>query len=124
VVSVDQRDNLAAAAAHALRAVGGILLPLAAMVCRVRLESSAGDHIMALRGRVGRGPPAFVLFGLTQFDRLYASMMIAHHDGAIQMAQDEAMKGTNADAMSLAKSIVKSQMAEVVTLQAIASRLG
>jgi uncharacterized protein (DUF305 family) len=59
-----------------------------------------------------------------QFDRLYASMMIAHHNGAIQMAQDEAMKGTNADAMSLAKGIVKSQMAEVVTLQAIAQRLG
>jgi uncharacterized protein (DUF305 family) len=59
-----------------------------------------------------------------QFDRLYASMMIAHHNGAIQMAQDEAMKGTNADAISLAKGIVKSQMAEVVTLQAIAQRLG
>jgi uncharacterized protein (DUF305 family) len=60
----------------------------------------------------------------TPFDRLYASMMIAHHNGAIQMAQDEATKGTNADAMSLARSIVKSQMAEVVTLQAIANRLG
>lgn len=60
----------------------------------------------------------------TPFDRLYASMMIAHHNGAIQMAQDETMKGTNPDAMSLAKAIVKSQMAEVVTLQAIAKRLG
>jgi uncharacterized protein (DUF305 family) len=58
------------------------------------------------------------------FDRMYATMMIAHHNGAIQMAQDEAMNGTNADAKSLAKSIIKSQMAEVVTLQAIEKRLG
>jgi Family of unknown function (DUF6153) len=48
--------------------VGGILLLLAAMVCRPRRASAAGDHIMALRGRTGRGPPGFVLFGLTLAD--------------------------------------------------------
>ena len=59
-----------------------------------------------------------------QFDRLYASMMIAHHDGAIQMARDESFKGANPDARALAKAIIKSQTDEVATLQAIVQRLG
>ena len=58
-----------------------------------------------------------------EFDRLFARMMIAHHNGAIQMAQDEETAGTNADAIALAKAINKSQLAEVVTLQKISDRL-
>jgi hypothetical protein len=48
--------------------VGGILVLLAAMVCRLRRGGSAGDHMMALRGRTGRGPPDLVLFGLALAD--------------------------------------------------------
>ena len=57
------------------------------------------------------------------FDRMFARMMIPHHNGAIQMAQDEETSGSNADAIALAKAINKSQLAEVVTLQKISDRL-
>lgn len=57
------------------------------------------------------------------FDRMFARMMIAHHNGALQMAQQEETAGSNADAIVLAKAILKSQAAEVVTLQKISDRL-
>jgi uncharacterized protein (DUF305 family) len=57
------------------------------------------------------------------FDRMFARMMIAHHNGAIQMAQDEQSNGINADAKTLAGKIVKDQQAEVDTLQKILDRL-
>ncbi len=57
------------------------------------------------------------------FDRMFAQMMITHHNGAIQMARDEQSNGKNADAKALAKNIADSQQAEVATLQKIVDRL-
>jgi len=57
------------------------------------------------------------------FDRMFAQMMIAHHNGAIQMAHDEQTGGMSADAKALAKTIADSQQAEVTTLQKIVDRL-
>jgi uncharacterized protein (DUF305 family) len=57
------------------------------------------------------------------FDRQFTTMMIAHHNGAIQMAGDEQTKGSNAEAKALAKTIADSQKAEVATLQKILDRL-
>lgn len=57
------------------------------------------------------------------FDRMFVRMMIAHHNGAIQSAQDEQSRGANADAKALAAAIVRTQTDEVVTLQAILDRL-
>lgn len=59
----------------------------------------------------------------TDFDRLFARAMIAHHNGAIQMAQEEQVKGTNLEAKKLAATIEKDQSAEVTKLQAILDRL-
>jgi uncharacterized protein (DUF305 family) len=57
------------------------------------------------------------------FDRMFARMMIAHHNGAIQMARDEQAKGKNPDAKALAATIEKTQAAEVAQLQKILDRL-
>jgi uncharacterized protein (DUF305 family) len=57
------------------------------------------------------------------FDRKFAQMMVAHHNGAIQMARDEQQKGSNSDAKTLAATIEKTQTAEVGKLQAILDRL-
>jgi uncharacterized protein (DUF305 family) len=57
------------------------------------------------------------------FDRMFATMMVAHHNGAIKMAQDEQANGKSADAKALAKNIADSQQAEVATLQKIVGRL-
>jgi uncharacterized protein (DUF305 family) len=57
------------------------------------------------------------------FDRLFARGMIAHHNGAIQMAKDEQANGKHADAKALAATIAKTQAEEVTKLQAILDRL-
>jgi uncharacterized protein (DUF305 family) len=51
------------------------------------------------------------------FDRMFAEMMIAHHNGAIQMAQQELAEGENADARALADAIQQDQATEVAMLQ-------
>ena len=48
--------------------VGGILLLLGVLVCRLRRPGPAQHHIMTLSGRTGRGPPGLVPFGLTIAD--------------------------------------------------------
>lgn len=59
----------------------------------------------------------------TNFDKMFARMMIAHHNGAIQMARDEVVRGANPQAKALAAGIGRSQSAEVSTLQGILNRL-
>ncbi|MFD3619597.1 DUF305 domain-containing protein [Streptomyces sp. NPDC058676] len=58
-----------------------------------------------------------------EFDKMFAEMMIEHHDGAISMAEDEQKNGKNADAVKMAGDIVKGQSAEVKQLQGILDRL-
>ncbi|MGV9856081.1 DUF305 domain-containing protein [Streptomyces sp. NPDC003442] len=57
------------------------------------------------------------------FDRAFASMMIDHHEGAIDMAKDEKKNGRNAKAKKLADDVVKSQSTEVTTLRTLLDRL-
>ncbi|MFE7298629.1 DUF305 domain-containing protein [Streptomyces sp. NPDC057579] len=57
------------------------------------------------------------------FDRKFASMMIDHHKGAIDMAKDEQRRGRNATAKKLADDVVRTQAAEVAELNKILDRL-
>jgi uncharacterized protein (DUF305 family) len=57
------------------------------------------------------------------FDRMFARMMIAHHNGAIQMCRDATAQGSDAEIKALAATIEKDQSAEVAELQAILDRL-
>ncbi|WP_308163619.1 MULTISPECIES: DUF305 domain-containing protein [unclassified Micromonospora] len=50
-------------------------------------------------------------------------MMIAHHEGAIAMARDEAAHGTNADAKALAGRISTTQQTEIDTMRILLSRI-
>ncbi|MDX3458715.1 DUF305 domain-containing protein [Streptomyces sp. ME02-8801-2C] len=59
----------------------------------------------------------------TEFDKMFAEMMIEHHNGAIASAKDEQKSGKNADAKKMAGDIVTSQSAEVKQLQGILDRL-
>ena len=47
------------------------------------------------------------------FDYDFANMMMAHHQGAIDMAQMEISKGSNTEIKSVAEDIVKAQQAEI-----------
>jgi len=57
------------------------------------------------------------------FDRMFARMMIAHHNGAIQMANDVIANGSDAGIKALAQNVVTTQTAEVAHLQKILDRL-
>ncbi|MCK8438867.1 DUF305 domain-containing protein [Streptomyces sp. D2-8] len=59
----------------------------------------------------------------TEFDRMFAEMMIEHHKGAITMAEDEQKKGRNATAEKLAADVVNTQSAEVEKFEKILDRL-
>ena len=59
----------------------------------------------------------------TEFDKLFAQLMIEHHNGAISMAEDERKNGRNGAAVKMAGDIVKSQTAEVEQLDDILDRL-
>jgi uncharacterized protein (DUF305 family) len=48
--------------------------------------------------------------------KLFLQQMVQHHQGAIDMANEELTTGKNTDAISLAKSIVSSQTAEISTM--------
>ncbi|MCX5582949.1 DUF305 domain-containing protein [Streptomyces erythrochromogenes] len=57
------------------------------------------------------------------FDRKFAQLMVAHHNGAVEMAKTELKDGSNADAKKLADAIIKAQSAEITQLQSILNRL-
>lgn len=54
-----------------------------------------------------------------EFDTMFLKMMVAHHKGAIEMANSEQTDGTNKDAQALAQQIEKAQTAEVAKMQGL-----
>lgn len=62
----------------------------------------SADELAALGDRRG-----------TEFDRAWLEAMIAHHEGAIEMADDVLEAGTDSDIRELAESIKSSQRAEI-----------
>ncbi|GAA1381286.1 hypothetical protein GCM10009613_06960 [Pseudonocardia kongjuensis] len=52
-----------------------------------------------------------------EFDRMFLEMMIAHHEGAVQMAQTELADGTNPEAKALAQQIVDAQETEITEMR-------
>ncbi|WP_308222383.1 DUF305 domain-containing protein [Frankia sp. AgB32] len=57
------------------------------------------------------------------FDRMFLTMMITHHQGAITMARAEIRDGRYAPAKKLAESIQVSQSAEITTMQNLLTRI-
>jgi uncharacterized protein (DUF305 family) len=78
------------------------------------------DHGMEMAGmvddadmdrlRAAQGP---------EFDRLYLTFMIAHHEGAIAMAQDVIAQGDDANVRGLADDIIAAQQAEIAQMNAM-----
>ena len=57
------------------------------------------------------------------FDKRFAELMLAHHNGAIEMARTEQDQGADPKAKELAKAIESAQQAEVAQLRKIVDRL-
>lgn len=54
-----------------------------------------------------------------EFDTMFLTMMIEHHEGAIEMAKSEQSQGSNEDAIALAKQIEQAQTEEITTMQGL-----
>lgn len=55
--------------------------------------------------------------------RLFLEQMIVHHEGAIEMAQDQVADGQNPDAVEMAQTIIDTQTAEITTMQELLTQL-
>lgn len=55
--------------------------------------------------------------------KLFLSQMIQHHEGAIDMAQDEVEDGRDPQTIALAQSIITSQQREIDTMRSILATL-
>jgi len=53
------------------------------------------------------------------FDEMFLTMMIAHHEGAIEMARTEQADGENPEAIALAEKIEADQAAEIDTMRGL-----
>lgn len=51
------------------------------------------------------------------FDRMFLTMMIRHHQGALVMARTEQAHGQDPDAIALAKKIERTQSAQIATMR-------
>ncbi len=54
-----------------------------------------------------------------EFDQMFLTMMIEHHQGAIEMAKTEQKDGMYADAVALTKQIQTAQTDEIATMQGL-----
>ena len=55
-----------------------------------------------------------------EFDKTWAKGMIAHHEGAIAMANEVLANGKNSEILALANAVVSGQSAEIKTLKPLA----
>ncbi|USQ86837.1 DUF305 domain-containing protein [Streptomyces phaeoluteigriseus] len=82
------------------------------------MDHGSGDGMMS-----GRDMEHLKGMKGAEFDKMFADMMIEHHNGAITMAGAEQRNGENADAVKMAGDIVDGQKAEVEQLQSVLDRL-
>ncbi len=85
------------------------------------MTDMSGDQMDAMGGMMSTAEMD-ALGALTgaEFDHQWATMMIAHHEGAIAMAQTVKATGSSADVRTLADAVVAVQQAEITELKALA----
>lgn len=58
-----------------------------------------------------------------EFDRLFLTGMISHHEGAVMASQTELAEGQSAEAQELAQEIIDAQEAEIAEMKALLDQL-
>ncbi|OZD01877.1 DUF305 domain-containing protein [Rhodococcus sp. 06-235-1A] len=82
-------------------------------------EMSGMDHSSGMGMMSQQDMDALTALSGAEFDRQWLTMMIEHHEGAIEMANIEIADGSNPDAQEMARTIVATQQQEVDTMQAL-----
>lgn len=57
-----------------------------------------------------------------EFDRMFLTMMIEHHEGAVDMARTELARGRFPEAKRMARQIIDTQQAEIDTMRDLLNR--
>jgi uncharacterized protein (DUF305 family) len=83
-------------------------------------QSAHGDHGAGMPGMMADADMAALRAATGEdFDQRWLAMMIVHHQGAIEMAEEQLAEGRNPDAQRLARQIVDAQRAEIREMQAL-----
>lgn len=83
---------------------------------------SSVDHSSMMKGMLSlEDLDAMRTLTGSEFDRAWIESMIAHHEGAIDMAETVQRDGDDAEIAQLAADIVAGQSAEITTLRGLAS---
>ena len=100
-----------------------------AMLAQWEVDSSEmphqGAHGMTMSGMVDEATMVRLsaLKG-AEFDSLWLTSMIGHHEGAIEMADVEIADGSNVDMVGLARAIVTAQQGEIDQMKQILAGMG
>jgi uncharacterized protein (DUF305 family) len=123
----DLAARIEAAQAPEIETMSGWLADWGAAASSSATESGMGgmDHGDTSGSDMG-GMDTGALAGMSgvEFDRMFLTMMIEHHQGAVEMAGTEIADGQNPDAIALAESIRDSQNAEIAEMQHLLTELG
>ena len=85
-----------------------------------RANDLGDDHMHEMKGMLTEDELA-ALGSLSggEFDRAWLEGMIAHHEGAVEMANDVLRDGRNQSVRTLANEIVESQLTEIDVMKAL-----
>lgn len=101
-----------------VRSVGRVLGLLTALAAAAQMRPAAEPFMQAMNGsmeRMDRQMATAPMNGNADHD--FASMMIPHHQGAIDMAKAELMYGKNPVMRRLAQEILVDQQSEIDAMQ-------
>lgn len=85
---------------------------------------SMGDHSAHMDGMVSEADLGRLkAAGAAEGQRLFLEFMIAHHEGAVTMAQDQLRQGTNGQAKELSGAIIGTQKKEIGQMRALLKEL-
>lgn len=59
-----------------------------------------------------------------EFDQMFLTMMIEHHEGAVEQAETEIADGKSAESKKLAEAIITAQKAEITTMEGLLATAG
>lgn len=86
----------------------------------MQMDTSGGHDMSSMDGMMSAGDmDALGKKTGKEFDKAWLDMMIAHHKGAITMAQTEKAKGADAGLKALAEAIIAAQQKEITEMTAL-----
>ena len=85
----------------------------------VDLDAAGGEHGGGHSSDMGDDTAALEPLSGKEFDREFLTRMIAHHEGALEMAEAELANGQNPQAKQMASDIKESQSSEIADMKSL-----